>query len=70
MKISKITLGTVNFGMNYGLRREEKNQISEKNAVELIKKSLEYGINCFDTSPDYGNAEKILGKTLKLQKIY
>ena len=68
MKISKITLGTVNFGMNYGLRREEKNQISEKNAVELIKKSLEYGINCFDTSPDYGNAEKILGKTLKLQK--
>ena len=69
MKISKITLGTVNFGMSYGLRRErEKNQISEKKAVELIKKSLEYGINCFDTSPDYGNAEKILGKTLKLQK--
>lgn len=69
MKISKITLGTVNFGMSYGLRRErKKNQISEKKAVELIKKSLEYGINCFDTSPDYGNAEKILGKTLKLQK--
>jgi len=69
VKISKITLGTVNFGMSYGLRRErKKNQISEKKAVELIKKSLEYGINCFDTSPDYGNAEKILGKTLKLQK--
>lgn len=68
MKISKITLGTVNFGQNYGLRKKEKNKISKKNAIKIIRKAFKNGINSFDTSPNYGNAEKILGEALKNKK--
>ena len=64
MKISKITLGTVNFGLNYGLRRQKRNKIPKKKAVKIIKKAIRLGINSFDTSPNYGNAEKILGEAL------
>ncbi len=65
MKISKVTLGTVNFGLNYGLRKKNKNKVSKKNAIKIINNALKLGINSFDTSPDYGNAEKILGKALQ-----
>lgn len=67
MKLSNITLGTVNFGIDYGLRKG-KNKISKKKAKYLIKESYKLGINSFDTSPDYGNAEKILGETLRNKK--
>ena len=68
MKISKITLGTVNFGQNYGLRYKEKNKITKKNAIQIIQKAFKSGINTFDTSPEYGNAERILGEALKKSK--
>ena len=70
MKISKITLGTVNFGLNYGLRKRKKNKIPQKKAIEIIRKAYKIGINSYDTSPDYGNAEKILGKALKKCKCF
>ncbi len=65
MKISKITLGTVNFGLDYGLRKKRKNKISKKKSILIIKKAIKLGINSFDTSPNYGNAENILGKTTR-----
>ena len=65
MKISKITLGTVNFGLDYGLRKKRKNKISKKKSILIIKKAIKLGINSFDTSPNYGNAENILGKTIR-----
>ncbi|MHC1775391.1 MAG: aldo/keto reductase [Lentimicrobium sp.] len=41
--------------------------MSEKDAVDLVHKSLEYGINFFDTAPNYGKgvSEERLGKALK-----
>jgi aryl-alcohol dehydrogenase-like predicted oxidoreductase len=41
--------------------------MSEKDAVDLVHRSLEYGINFFDTAPNYGNgaSEERLGKALK-----
>ena len=36
MKISKVTLGTVNFGLNYGLRKKNKNKVPKKNAIKII----------------------------------
>ena len=70
MKISKITLGTVNFGLNYGLRKKNKNKVPQKKAIEIIRKAYKLGVNSFDTSPDYGNAEKILGKALQKKNKY
>lgn len=70
MKISKITLGTVNFGLNYGLRKKNKNRIPQKKAINIIRKAFSAGIKSFDTAPNYGNAEKILGKALRRKTGY
>ena len=68
MRISKITLGTVNFGMNYGFRKKKNNKIKKKDAIKIIKKARKLGINSFDTASNYGDSEKILGEALGTNK--
>ncbi|MDP5105076.1 MAG: aldo/keto reductase [Polaribacter sp.] len=60
--VSEIGLGAWQLGDNSGWK-----SMSEKEAVELVEKSLEYGINFFDTAPNYGHGtgEERLGKALK-----
>ena len=60
--VSEIGLGAWQLGHNSGWQ-----SMSEKEAVELVEKSLEYGINFFDTAPNYGHGtgEERLGKALK-----
>lgn len=60
--VSEIGLGAWQLGNNSGWQ-----SMSEKEAVELVQKALEYGINFFDTAPNYGRgtAEERLGKALK-----
>jgi aryl-alcohol dehydrogenase-like predicted oxidoreductase len=60
--VSRIGLGAWQLGNNSGWK-----SMSEKNAVELVARSLEYGINFFDTAPNYGfgTGEERLGKALK-----
>jgi len=60
--VSEIGLGAWQLGKNSGWQ-----SMTEKNAVELVEKSLEYGINFFDTAPNYGygTGEDRLGKALK-----
>ena len=60
--ISEIGLGTWQLGHGSGWQL-----MSEKEAIALVKRSLEYGVNFFDTAPNYGNgtSEERLGKALK-----
>jgi aryl-alcohol dehydrogenase-like predicted oxidoreductase len=60
--VSEIGLGAWQLGNNSGWQ-----SMSEKEAIELVEKALEYGINFFDTAPNYGRgtAEERLGKALK-----
>jgi len=60
--VSEIGLGTWQLGNDSGWQR-----MSEKNALDIVKRSLEYGVNFFDTAPNYGNgtSEDRLGKALK-----
>lgn len=60
--VSEIGLGAWQLGENSGWK-----SMSEKYAIELVEKSLEYGINFFDTAPNYGHGsgEERLGKALK-----
>ncbi|MFH6767317.1 aldo/keto reductase [Gaetbulibacter aquiaggeris] len=60
--VSEIGLGAWQLGHNSGWQ-----SMTEKEAVELVEKSLEYGINFFDTAPNYGHGtgEERLGKALK-----
>ncbi len=60
--ISEIGLGAWQLGHNSGWQG-----MSEKDAIVMVEKSLEYGINFFDTAPNYGHGtgESRLGKALK-----
>lgn len=59
MKESKIGLGTVQFGLDYGISNQ--NGKTEK-IFEILKFCKDSGIDIIDTASAYGDAEKILGK--------
>jgi aryl-alcohol dehydrogenase-like predicted oxidoreductase len=59
--ISKSTLGTVQFGLNYGIANRT-GQPSYKTVREILSIAIEGGVNCFDTAAGYGESEEVLGK--------
>ena len=66
-KISKLSLGTVQFGLDYGIANFEGKPSQEKvnDIVEFLNKE---GLNCFDTAQEYGNSELVLGSALQENK--
>lgn len=64
MDISKLTLGTAQLGMDYGVANKT-GKPSERTAFEILSTAFDNGINCIDTAPVYGNSEEIIGKYLK-----
>ena len=62
INISEIGLGAWQLGQNSGWK-----SMTEIEAIELVHKSLDFGINFFDTAPNYGygTGEERLGKALK-----
>jgi aryl-alcohol dehydrogenase-like predicted oxidoreductase len=61
-KVSAIGLGGWQLGES-----PDWESMTEKEAIELVNKSIEFGINFFDTAPNYGNgsSEERLGKALE-----
>lgn len=59
--VSEIGLGTWQLGENSGWK-----SMSEKQAIDLVRTSVELGVNFFDTAPNYGHgtSEIRLGKAL------
>ncbi|MFO7612663.1 MAG: aldo/keto reductase [Clostridia bacterium] len=62
--ISRMTLGTVQLGMDYGIANKE-GKPDLKKAFSILDKALEYGVNCLDTAAGYGDSEKVIGEYLK-----
>lgn len=62
INISEIGLGAWQLGQNSGWK-----SMTEIEAIKLVHKSLDFGINFFDTAPNYGHgtSEERLGKALK-----
>ena len=62
INISEIGIGAWQLGQNSGWK-----SMTEIEAVKLVHKSLDLGINFFDTAPNYGHGtgEERLGKALK-----
>jgi len=60
--VSEIGLGAWQLGINSGWKN-----LTEKEAIDLVDKSIELGVNFFDTAPNYGfgTSELRLGKSLK-----
>ncbi|MFX0047392.1 MAG: aldo/keto reductase [Candidatus Hermodarchaeota archaeon] len=60
MKISKITLGTAQLGLEYGIA----NAIGKPDfatSIKILTYAWNKGINSFDTAPVYGDSENIIG---------
>lgn len=63
LKVSRISLGTVELGLDYGIKKLKKpNLPSKKEAIRIVKYAFDNGINLFDTAPAYGRSEELLGE--------
>jgi aryl-alcohol dehydrogenase-like predicted oxidoreductase len=64
--VSKLCFGTMTFGDGRGLFKAISG-VGQAGADELVKTSIDRGINFFDTADNYteGESEKILGQSLK-----
>src|SRR5262245_9917704 len=58
--IRKLGLGTVQFGLAYGVTNE-RGQVPASDAEAIVAVALAAGIDLFDTAAVYGNSESVLG---------
>ena len=69
LSVSEISVGTVSLGMDYGIKAPgEFKRPSDSEAVDLLKKAYDSGINLFDTAPGYSESERLTGKALGSEK--
>lgn len=60
-KMEKIALGTVQFGMPYGIANSQ-GQVSRDEAAGILAYAQQSGIDTLDTAIAYGNSEQRLGE--------
>ena len=58
--MNKLALGTVQFGLDYGIFNIG-GQLALEEARKVLKLAKEYDIDTLDTASGYGNSEKVLG---------
>ena len=59
--ISKISLGTVQFGLTYGVANNS-GQVSFQETKGIVELAIQSGIDTLDTAITYGNSEEVLGE--------
>lgn len=58
--MSKLILGTVQMGLDYGINNSS-GKISLENSCRILSKAFELGIDTLDTAEAYGNAHQVIG---------
>ena len=61
---SKLMLGTVQFGMNYGVANTTGKPSFEA-AKTILKAAYDGGVTALDTAPAYGDSEEVIGRALE-----
>ena len=59
-KLSNMTLGTVQLGMNYGIANTT-GQPAEEESFAMLDAALKGGVSSIDTARVYGNSEDVIG---------
>jgi len=62
--MNKISLGTAQFGLNYGVNNQ-RGKIPEAEVFDILNKAIEFGIDTIDAAYGYGESERVIGKFLK-----
>ena len=60
-KVSKMSLGTVQFGLHYGIANDV-GKPPEEQSYEMLKAALDNGVTSIDTAHAYGDSEDIIGR--------
>lgn len=63
--LKKLGLGTVQFGLDYGVTNE-RGQVSSVEASAIVSAAIRAGVDTFDTAAAYGASEEVLGPSLEL----
>ena len=63
----KLCLGTVQFGMDYGIRNQKKPSVED--SIKILDYAVHNGISAIDTAAAYGTAEDVVGEFLKKNLI-
>jgi len=63
----KLALGTVQFGLDYGINNKE-GKIPKDNVFEILKFAFENDISVLDTAHSYGDSESIIGEFVRKNK--
>ncbi len=64
MNVSRLVLGTVQFGLNYGVANTT-GKPSFQTVKKILKCALDSGITTLDTAAAYGDSETVLGNALR-----
>jgi aryl-alcohol dehydrogenase-like predicted oxidoreductase len=65
--LSKLCLGTVQFGIDYGIANEH-GQVAQDEVKAILDFVQHEGINAFDTAQGYGKSEEVLGHYFRSSK--
>jgi len=69
LEVSVLGLGTVKLGRDQGVKYPDSFKIpDDREALQLINRARELGVNLIDTAPAYGKSEERLGKLLQGQR--
>ncbi len=63
-RVSRFGLGTVQFGLSYGINNKT-GQVSYETVCSILASARERGITFLDTSRFYGTSEEVLGKAIR-----
>ena len=64
LKISAMTLGTVQLGLSYGVNNTN-GKPTEEQSFSILDAAYEGGVTILDTSNDYGDSETIIGNYMR-----
>lgn len=64
VELSRLTLGTVQLGLPYGIANQT-GQPAYRQALAIIRAAYEGGVRCLDTAASYGASEETLGAVLE-----
>lgn len=67
--MSNLVLGTVQFGLNYGINNQS-GKPDDSQVGDILAYAYENGISELDTAQGYGDAESVIKRTLKAEKTF
>ena len=63
--VSEIGFGSVEIGTEYGIQVDSRpNRPDPEQAVRIVRRALDLGVNVIDTARTYGESERIIGQAL------